>query len=139
MRLKLVLTAASFVMSSAALVACGEDTPAVCGSADQLQSSFDELKDIDVMQDNGLDEFKSQLETVDGDLDQLTNDAKSEFSSQVEAVATTWEALGASVRSSHGRSFGRHAGGGQHRAVRVHHRGPGTHQRREVDLLTRGS
>ena len=100
MRLKLVLTAASFVMSSAALVACGEDTPAVCGSADQLQSSFEELKDIDVMQDNGLDEFKSQLETVDGDLDQLTNDAKSEFSSQVEAVATTWEALGASAEAA---------------------------------------
>ena len=100
MRLKLVLTAASFVMSSAALVACGEDTPAVCGSADQLQSSFDELKDIDVTEDNGLDEFKSQLETVDGDLDQLTNDAESEFSSQVEAVATTWEALGASAEAA---------------------------------------
>ena len=100
MRLKLVLTAASFVMSSAALVACGENTPAVCGSADQLQSSFDEPKDIDVVPAGGLDEFKSQLETVDGDLDQLTNDAKSEFSSQVEAVATTWEALGASAEAA---------------------------------------
>jgi len=100
MKLRLVLTAASFVMSSAALVACGGDTPAVCGSADQLQSSFDELKDIDVTEDNGLDEFKSQLETVDGDLDQLTNDAKSEFSSQVEAVSTTWEALGTSVQAA---------------------------------------
>ena len=48
----------------------------------------------------GLDEFKSQLETVDGDLDQLTNDAKSEFSEQVEAVATTWEALGTSVEAA---------------------------------------
>ena len=73
MRRKLVLTAAGFVMSSAALVACGEDTPA---------------------------EFKSQLETVDGDLDQLTNDAKSEFSEQVESVATTWEALGTSVEAA---------------------------------------
>src|SRR5688572_22340065 len=100
MRLKLVLAAASLVMSSAALVGCGEDTPAVCGSADQLQSSFDELKDIDVAQDNGLDEFKSQLETVDGDLDQLTNDAKSEFAPQVEGVATTWEALGTSVQAA---------------------------------------
>ena len=100
MRLKLVLTAASFVMSSTVLVAYGEDTPAVCGSADQLQSSFEELKDIDVMQDNGLDEFKSQLETVDGDLDQLTNDAKTEFSSQVGAVTTTWEALGTSVQAA---------------------------------------
>ena len=80
MRRKLVLTAAGFVMSSAALVACGEDTPAVCRSAEQLQSSLDELKDIDVTETNGLDEFKSELETIDGDLDQLSNDAKSEFS-----------------------------------------------------------
>ena len=100
MRRKLVLTAAGFVMSSAALVACGEDTPAVCGSAEQLQSSFDDLKDIDVAAAGGLDEFKSQFETVDGDLDQLTNDAKSEFSEQVESVATTWEALGTSVEAA---------------------------------------
>jgi len=100
MRRKFVLTAATSVMLSASLVACGDDTPAVCASADQLQSSFDELKDIDVMEDNGLDEFKSQLETVDGDLDQLTNDAKTEFSTQVEAVATTWEALGTSVQAA---------------------------------------
>jgi peptidoglycan hydrolase CwlO-like protein len=100
MRLRLVMAAAGFLMSSTALVACGEDTPAVCGSADQLEASFDELKDIDVTEENGLDEFKSQLETVDGDLDQLTNDAKTEFSTQVEAVATTWEALGTSAQAA---------------------------------------
>jgi hypothetical protein len=100
MRLRLVMAAAGLLMSSAALVACGEDTPAVCGSADQLQSSFDELKDIDVTEENGLDEFKSQLETVDGDLDQLTNDAKSEFSTQVDAVTASFEALGASVQAA---------------------------------------
>ena len=100
MRHSLVLTAASLVMTAASLVACGEDTPAVCGSADQLQSSFDDLKDIDVTETNGLDEFKSQLETVDGDLDQLTNDAKAEFSTQVDSVGTTWEALGASVQAA---------------------------------------
>ena len=100
MRHRLVMAAAGFLMSSAALVACGEDTPAVCGSAEQLQSSFDDLKDIDVTETNGLDEFKSQLETVDGDLDQLTNDAKSEFSSQVDAVIASFEALGASVQAA---------------------------------------
>jgi ABC-type transporter Mla subunit MlaD len=100
MRRKLALTAATFVMLSASLVACGEDAPAVCGSAEQLQSSVDKLKDIDVRETNGLDEFKSQLETIDGDLDQLTNDAKSEFSSQVDAVTTTFEALMASVQGA---------------------------------------
>ena len=100
MRLRLVMAAAGFLMSSAALVACGEDTPAVCGSADQLQSSFDDLKDIDVTETNGLDEFKSELETIDGNLDQLTNDAKSEFSSQVDAVTSSFEALGASVQAA---------------------------------------
>ena len=100
MRLRLALTAASLVMSSAALVACGDDEPAVCGSAEQLQSSFDDLKDIDLTETNGLDEFKSELETIDGDLNQLANDAKSEFSSQVDAVTSSFEALGASVQAA---------------------------------------
>ncbi len=100
MKLRLVMAAAGVVMSSAALVACGGDTPAVCGSADQLQSSFDDLKDIDITETNGLDEFKSQLETVDGDLDQLTNDAKSEFSTQVDSIDASFEALGASVQAA---------------------------------------
>ena len=100
MRLRLVMTAAGFVMSSAALVACGEDTPAVCGSAEQLQSSFDDLKDIDITEANGPEEFKSQVETVDGDLDQLTNDAKAEFSSQVDTVIATFEALKTSAQAA---------------------------------------
>ena len=100
MRLRLLLTAASLVMSSTALVACGDDEPAVCGSAKQLQSSFDELKGIDLTETNGLDEFKSELETIDGDLNQLTDDAKSEFSSQVAAVTSSFEALGASVQAA---------------------------------------
>ena len=100
MRRKLALTAATVVMLSASLVACGSDTPAVCASADQLKSSVDEVKDIDVTDTNGIDELKSQLETIDGDLDQLTNDAKQEFSSQVDTVATTFEALKASVQAA---------------------------------------
>ena len=100
MRRKLALTAATVVMLSASLVACGDDTPAVCGSANQLKSSVEEVKDIDVTDTNGIDELKSQLETIDGDLDQLTNDAKQEFSSQVDAVTTTFEALKASVQAA---------------------------------------
>ena len=100
MRRKLALTAATVVMLSASLVACGDDTPAVCGSANQLKSSVEEVKDIDVTETNGIDELKSQLETIDGDLDQLTNDAKQEFSSQVDAVTTTFEALKASVQAA---------------------------------------
>jgi hypothetical protein len=100
MRRKLVLNAAAFVMLSASLVACGEDTPAVCGSADQLKSSVDKLKDIDVTETNGIDELKSQLETIDGDLDQFTNDAKSEFSSEVDTVTQAFEALETSVQAA---------------------------------------
>ena len=100
MRRKLALSAATVAMLSAALVACGDDTPAVCSSADQLKSSVDKVKDIDVMETNGIDELTSQLETIDGDLDQLTNDAKSEFSSQVDSVAATFEALMTSVQAA---------------------------------------
>ena len=100
MRRKLVLSAAISVMLSASLVACGDDTPAVCGSADQLQSSVDKLKDIDVTETNGLDEFKSQWETIDGDLDQLTNNARSEFPFQINAVTKTFEALEASLQAA---------------------------------------
>ena len=59
-----------------------------------------QLKDIDLTETNGLDEFKSELETIDGDLNQLANDAKSEFSSQVDAVTSSFEALGASVQAA---------------------------------------
>jgi len=100
MRRKLALSAATVAMLSAALVACGDDTPAVCASADQLKSSVDKVKDIDVTETNGIDELTSQLETIDGDLDQLVNDAKSEFSSQVDTVTTTFEALKFSVQAA---------------------------------------
>ena len=99
MRHTLVLAAASIVMS-AALVACGGDTPAVCESADQVESSLADLKDIDVTEENGLDEFKSELETVDGNLAQFTSDAKSEFAPQVDAVEASFEALKTSVGGS---------------------------------------
>ena len=57
MRRKLALTAATVVMLSVSLVACGEDTPAVCASADQLKSAIEKVKDIDVTETNGIDQL----------------------------------------------------------------------------------
>ena len=51
------------LLLGASLSACGSDQPAVCGSADTLESSIADLKDVDVKAD-GLSALQSQLATV---------------------------------------------------------------------------
>ena len=76
----------------AALVGCGSDEPAVCGSVDTLETSVDDLKNVDVTA-NGLTALQSQLTTIKGDLAEVKDDATSEFSAQITAVETSYTAL----------------------------------------------
>ena len=83
----------------AALVSCGGDQPAVCGSANSLETSIQDLKDVDVKAD-GLSAVQSQLTTIKGDLADLKKDAESEFSAQIKAVDTSYSALKASAATA---------------------------------------
>ena len=80
------------LLLGAALVACGSDQPAVCSSVDRLETSVEDLKDVDVTA-NGLTALQSQLTTIKEDVADLEEDATAEFSAQIEAVDTSYAGL----------------------------------------------
>ena len=96
MKPPITLTMAALVLS-ASLVGCGEDKPAVCGSVDNLKTSVNDLKDIDVTSSSAVSDLESGLTTIRADLDDVKTDAKSEFSPQIEAVDTSYAAVKTSV------------------------------------------
>ena len=79
---------------------CGADDPAVCGSVNDLKSSFDGLKDIDVTSSGALSELQTGLTTLKGDFDQVRTDAKSEFASGIDAVETAYDAVKTAVTAA---------------------------------------
>jgi hypothetical protein len=88
----LLATTVVTLVLGAALVGCGSDQPAVCGSVDTLETSIDDLRNVDVKA-NGLSALQSQLTTIKGDLADVKDDATSEFSTQITAVETSYSAL----------------------------------------------
>jgi capsule polysaccharide export protein KpsE/RkpR len=92
MKPSLAPTVATLVLG-AALVGCSDDKPAVCTSADNLQTSVDDLQDIDVTSSTAVSDLESGLTTVQSNLADVKTDAKSEFSPQIKAVDTSYAAL----------------------------------------------
>jgi hypothetical protein len=81
----------------ASLVACGGgDQAPVCDSAENLKTSVENLKDVNVTA-NGLSALESQLTTIKADLRDLKDDVTSEFSAQITAIDTSYSALKASA------------------------------------------
>jgi hypothetical protein len=85
------------LMLAASLAACGGDKPAVCGSVDNLKSSVDDVKDIDVTSSGAVSDLQTGLTSVESDLTAVKADAKSEFSTQIQAVLQSLSALKTSV------------------------------------------
>ena len=85
------------LMLAASLAACGGDKPAVCGAVDNLKSSVDDVKDIDVTSSGAISDLQSGLTSVESDLAAVKADAKSEFSSQIQAVQQSFATLKTSV------------------------------------------
>jgi hypothetical protein len=79
---------------------CGADDPAVCGSVNDLKSSYDSLKDIDVTSSGALSELQTGLTTLKGDFDQVKSDAKSEFASGIDAVESAYDAVKTAVSAA---------------------------------------
>ena len=93
----LILTLPTMLLA-ASLAACGgDDKPAVCGSVDDLKSSVQSVKDVDVTTSSGLSDLESALTTVKDDLASVKADATSEFSSQIDTVETSYSALTSTV------------------------------------------
>ena len=85
------------LMLCASLAACGGDKPAVCGSVDDLKSSVDDVKDIDVTSSGAVSDLQTGLTSVESDLAAVKADAKSEFSSQIQGVQQSFATLKTSV------------------------------------------
>ncbi|HYJ66739.1 MAG TPA: hypothetical protein VEX15_03675 [Nocardioidaceae bacterium] len=96
MRLTIGVAAATLLLG-AALVGCGGDEPAVCGAADDLKTSVDNFKDIDVTSSSGVTDLENGLSDVESDLADVKSDAESEFSSQIDAVDSALTTLKSSV------------------------------------------
>lgn len=98
MRNSLALTLAS-VAVCASVVSCGEDTPAVCGSVNDLKTSVANVQKIDVTASGAINDLKAGLSAIQSDLAQVKADATSQFGSQLSTVESSYEALRTSVQS----------------------------------------
>jgi hypothetical protein len=85
------------LLLGAALVGCGADKPAVCSSVDNLKTSVDNVKNIDVTKSGAVSDLQSGLTTIRGDLADVKTDAKSQFSSQIDEVDTALATLNTKV------------------------------------------
>jgi type IV pilus biogenesis protein CpaD/CtpE len=90
---RLPLTVVAVLMAGS-LVSCGShDTPAVCGSVDDLSTSVDALRSTTVTSSAGA----SALSAVRTDLAAVKADATSQFAPQIAAVETAYAALESSA------------------------------------------
>ncbi len=89
------------VLAAGGLAACGGDQPAVCDDFDALQSSVENLKDIQVSE-NGLTALSPALTQIKKDIQQLVADAEAEFgddASKVKAAVTSLQSSVAAAKS----------------------------------------
>ena len=98
---RLVPALLAVVVAAIGLAACGGDQPAVCDDVDALQSSVDNLEDVQ-LSENGLNALSSAVTQIQQDLQQLGTDAKAEFgddASKVETAVTSLESSVAAAKS----------------------------------------
>jgi hypothetical protein len=67
------------------LVGCSSDQPDLCTSVDALESSVDNLKNVQ-LGENGLAEVETYLTQIRDDITDVTTAAKQEFEPEVDAV-----------------------------------------------------
>ena len=99
----LALLAAAVLLASVSLAGCGgEDapsTPAVCSSVDDLHSSVEDLKNVDLTK-GALATLQDKLATVASDLKTVQTDAKSEYATEVDAVDQATASVGSSLKAA---------------------------------------
>ncbi len=93
--------AGALVVLVATLSACGsgsgeDDTPAVCSSADALQSSVAALTDVKV-EPGALDTLQKAFDKVRSNLSTVVKDAKREYADEVNTVEEAVSDLGKSL------------------------------------------
>ena len=87
------------LMIATGLVGCGSDKPPICSSMDDLKTSVEHLKDLNVSE-NGIAEIESQVSTIKDDLGQVKDDATAQYSAQVDTVEADFSTLTSSVTAA---------------------------------------
>ncbi|MGH3458821.1 hypothetical protein [Aeromicrobium sp.] len=95
--MRLTVAGTVLFLVGVALVGCSEEEPAVCSSVASLETSVDDVKDIDFTEPAAVEELKSGLASIKSDFAEVKSDAKAEFSSQIDAVESSFGALATSV------------------------------------------
>jgi hypothetical protein len=79
------------LLLSATLVGCSNDDPEVCASVDELQASWNDLKDVDLS--GGADRVRTAVDEVRADLAEVVDDAGDELAPEVTQLRTAAEQL----------------------------------------------
>jgi hypothetical protein len=97
---RIALGAVVALLMSLSLPGCSEETPAVCTSVDDLRSSVQSVRDVDVTSSGGLGELEDAVAGVKSDLGDVRDDAAGEFSSQIDTVQAGIAELERSLRAA---------------------------------------
>jgi phage host-nuclease inhibitor protein Gam len=90
-----LLAALPVLFLGAVIAGCssgGKGQPAVCSSADALQASVADLRDVQVT-DNGMAALQDAVASVEADLSQVRADATSQYAPQVDRLKADVDAL----------------------------------------------
>ena len=98
--MRLAGAAAATLLLGATLVGCGSDKPAACGSVDALETSVDNIKNIDPTSPDAVNELALGVANIQSDIEQVQTDAKDQFSSQIDAVSSSLATLKTSVSAA---------------------------------------
>jgi len=88
---------AATLLVGSVLVGCSDDKPAVCDSVDNLNTSVEDVKSIDVTSPGAVSDLESGLTAIKSDLATVKTDAKSQYATQVNAVDSAFTTLTTSV------------------------------------------
>ena len=96
---KLAPLGAAVAASAVLLAACSgsSDKPAFCGDVKTLQDSITQLSDIQ-LEPGVLDNFRSQLQSVQSDAQTAVDSAKTDFPQETDALDTSLSNLETSVQ-----------------------------------------
>ena len=93
--------AVTTLLLTVSLAACGgEDEPAICNSSNELKTSLNDVKKIDIGSGTALADLKSALKEVRSNLATVKEDADAEYSDKVKAVESGYAALKTSIQSA---------------------------------------
>ena len=102
-RARLAAVAAMLVLTTTGIAACGGDdddsassSPSLCDDSQALQSSVQDLKDVNVVE-NGTSSLQSAVTKVKDDADTLVTAAKDEFKPEVDDLTSALSTLATSI------------------------------------------